>query len=61
MNTYIKTPSTIQSFNNTESKIETAVTGRQVYVLEGEIEIRIQSTVLTATETCTFIHGKKEL
>ena len=38
MNSYIKVPNTIQSFNSTESRIETAVTGRAVYVLEGEIQ-----------------------
>lgn len=38
MNTYIRIPNTIQSFDNTESKIETAITGRAVCVLEGEIK-----------------------
>ena len=38
MNSYLKIPNTIQYFNNTESKIEKAITGRSVYILEGEIE-----------------------
>lgn len=38
MSNCIKIPNTIQSFNNRESKIETAITGRTVYVFEGEIE-----------------------
>lgn len=37
MNSYIKFPSTIQSFNNTESTIKTALSGRSVFVLKGEI------------------------
>ena len=38
MNTYIRIPNTIQSFNNTESRIAKTISGRSVYVLEGEIE-----------------------
>ena len=38
MNNYIKLPNTIQSFNNTDTRTETAFSGRTVYVLEGEIE-----------------------
>ena len=38
MKTYIRIPNTIQSFNNTESRIAKTISGRSVYVLEGEIE-----------------------
>lgn len=38
MNNYIRIPNTIQSFNNTESRIAKTISGRSVYVLEGEIE-----------------------
>lgn len=38
MKTYIRIPNTIQSFNNTEGRIAKTISGRSVYVLEGEIE-----------------------